>query len=261
MQRRRLSRAGFRDHVEAQPLPAPAYTTPQVRPLDAGELDLSALQTSIQKVSLELGSLQEECRLMLPSKRDAIQERFHALRGELKQMAGQLGVAPEPPPLREGCSWVSLSYALTQAVKRARANFTWVRFRVPSLKAMGPARVQVFDGEPSMRVLLDHMIRNACEGDGRRASRVVTFEILEAVPLPGDPLDASYPPLSLRITDDGPGFAPEVVAPLTSTKANHHGLGLLICARLLEVSGANFEWGNAPAGGAEVHVRFLSAPS
>ncbi len=64
--------------------------------------------------------------------------------------------------------------------------------------------------------------------------------------------------VSMVVTDDGPGFATEVLArifePYVTTKARGTGLGLAISRRLIEEHGGQIEVGNAATGGAEVRI-------
>lgn len=60
----------------------------------------------------------------------------------------------------------------------------------------------------------------------------------------------------VRVADDGPGMAPEVLArcfePFRTTKAQGTGLGLTICKRILEAHGGAIRIESAPGGGAAV---------
>ncbi len=71
--------------------------------------------------------------------------------------------------------------------------------------------------------------------------------------------------LAITVHDDGPGFAPEVMAKLgepyittrsqgEGSRTDHHGMGLgfFIAKTLLERSGARVEFGNAKVGGASI---------
>jgi two-component system sensor histidine kinase RegB len=67
---------------------------------------------------------------------------------------------------------------------------------------------------------------------------------------------------ALVVRDDGPGFSNAVLGdlgePYVSTRRNAGGmgLGLFIAKTLLERTGAQVTFGNAPAGGAEVEIRW-----
>ena len=69
----------------------------------------------------------------------------------------------------------------------------------------------------------------------------------------------------VTVTDNGPGFAPDVLARLTDTTqvgaldANATGLGLLVAARILGEHGGRLEVDNATGGGAVVTVSLPAA--
>ncbi len=72
--------------------------------------------------------------------------------------------------------------------------------------------------------------------------------------------------VSVTITDDGPGFAPDVLdhlgEPYRSTRGGsgeHMGLGVFIATTLLERTGAGLDFANQPGGGAVVTVRWPRA--
>ena len=69
--------------------------------------------------------------------------------------------------------------------------------------------------------------------------------------------------VAVDIIDDGPGFAPQVLArigePYISVRAGetqHMGLGIFIAQSLLERTGARLAFGNVADGGAEVAVEW-----
>jgi len=67
----------------------------------------------------------------------------------------------------------------------------------------------------------------------------------------------------IRIRDDGPGVAPEVLGrlgePFFSTKPNGTGLGLAICRALTRQYGGTLEFASAPGRGTEVSVSLAAA--
>jgi len=70
----------------------------------------------------------------------------------------------------------------------------------------------------------------------------------------------------VSVSDDGPGFSEAVLdelgTPFTSTRQGqegHMGLGVFIAKTLLERTGGNVSFGNAPGGGGRVVVRWPSA--
>jgi two-component system, sensor histidine kinase RegB len=72
--------------------------------------------------------------------------------------------------------------------------------------------------------------------------------------------------VAVDIVDDGPGFAPQVLARIgepyisgRSGESQHMGLGIFIAQSLLERTGAKLAFANAPHGGAEVEVEWRRA--
>jgi len=72
--------------------------------------------------------------------------------------------------------------------------------------------------------------------------------------------------VAVDIVDDGPGFAPQVLARIgepyisgRSGESQHMGLGIFIAKSLLERTGATLAFANAPHGGAEVVVEWRRA--
>ncbi len=127
-----------------------------------------------------------------------------------------------------------------------------------------PARVAV-DPDPAapvveadaarLRQLLHNLIRNAIEAGGGRGSEVrVRTRALRA---DGRRL------VELEVSDDGPGFAPEVLErlfePYVTTKPGGTGLGLAIVKKIVEEHGGSIRARNRPGGGATVVVRLPAA--
>ncbi len=69
--------------------------------------------------------------------------------------------------------------------------------------------------------------------------------------------------LVLSVTDDGPGFAPEVRArlfePLVTTRRSGAGLGLALCARIVEKHRGTIEAEDPDGGGARIVIRIPDA--
>jgi signal transduction histidine kinase len=112
-----------------------------------------------------------------------------------------------------------------------------------------PPAALVRGGPGALYQILEHLLINARDGDGRRGAGQIT------VSLEADP-DARV--LAIRVEDDGPGFRPEVlerpIAPFFTTKARGLGLGLYTVERLTRASGGSLRLENREGGGAAVTV-------
>jgi signal transduction histidine kinase len=76
----------------------------------------------------------------------------------------------------------------------------------------------------------------------------------------GDPESDSGDVIEIEVTDNGPGFPPELIPqvfePFVTTKepGKGTGLGLAVCARIIEVMGGTIRAENVPGGGASFRI-------
>jgi two-component system C4-dicarboxylate transport sensor histidine kinase DctB len=110
-------------------------------------------------------------------------------------------------------------------------------------------RVSVSGGVLSLRRILENVLLNACEGDGKQCATHVRVTVGR---------DITGARLALTVEDNGPGFTAdqlaESIAPLRSTKPKAQGLGLYTVEALVHCSGGRLERSNLPTGGARVHL-------
>jgi two-component system C4-dicarboxylate transport sensor histidine kinase DctB len=108
-------------------------------------------------------------------------------------------------------------------------------------------RVLVYGGASSVHRIVENLVLNACEGDGRSAAGRVDLRLRK---LPGA--------VRLEILDDGPGFPPKYLAgpapAFATTKEHGTGLGLHSVEQLVAASDGKFTRANLPAGGAAAVV-------
>jgi two-component system C4-dicarboxylate transport sensor histidine kinase DctB len=99
---------------------------------------------------------------------------------------------------------------------------------------------------------------DAVEGDG-----AITIEVA-GVSVASETNDGD-PHVVLTVRDTGPGIAPEIAGrlfePFATTKpaGRGTGLGLAVCATIVESYGGRIEARNLPEGGAEFEVRLPAA--
>jgi len=104
------------------------------------------------------------------------------------------------------------------------------------------------------------------ETDSRRLARVL-FVLLDNAQMHGAaPITLRYDEFAVAVSDEGPGFPPNVLAraaePFVTGRGSEGrgvGLGLAIARRQAALLGAQLLIGNAELGGARVEVRFAGA--
>jgi nitrogen fixation/metabolism regulation signal transduction histidine kinase len=118
----------------------------------------------------------------------------------------------------------------------------------------------VIMGDPAqLRQVIHNLLANARDaaqshvGKEQAELRVQTRAI--------HPEDTSRPPqVRLTVSDNGPGFAPEVLhrvfEPYVTTKATGTGLGLAIVKKIVEEHGAQVDISNRTEGGARISILF-----
>ncbi len=156
-----------------------------------------------------------------------------------------LALARDRPPSREPIALSALAREAREAVPAA-AGLDVVLDIPEDLPLVWVDRGQ-------LRQVLVNLIGNAAEaiaGSGK-GNRVWVRAAID---------DAA---LVLSVTDDGPGFAKEVRArlfePLVTTRRSGAGLGLALCARIVEKHRGTIEAEDPPEGGARIVIRIPDA--
>lgn len=164
-----------------------------------------------------------------------IRDLAHAMRDEGR---GAVARSPENVDVRPVCN---------DAVRNLHLLHpdTTVTLDLPA----GGLPVSVNCGLASLRSVLDNLLLNACQGDGKRGASHVRLRA---------ELDRSGALLRLVVEDDGPGFRAEQLAcpitPFVTTKRNGTGLGLYTTERLVAASGGTVVRSNRSEGGACVEL-------
>ncbi len=103
-----------------------------------------------------------------------------------------------------------------------------------------------------LRQLLHNLIKNALEAmhEQQDAKIEITTHCFEI---------SGVPFVSLEVTDDGPGFPPEILErlfePYVTTKTKGTGLGLAIVKKIVEEHGGTIRADNTPEHGARIKIR------
>lgn len=263
----RERRRGLADHratIEAQVLAAQAREKERVgASLSALAARLAEARTLVAAAWARNEDLGRRCEEpgAAPRRREGL-----ALTGRLRATLARLAVSVEGAGLgREAQApgaGARLEAVDAGAVTRAAAEQAARLFPAVAVSATarpGPTgepapRVLVRGGEESLRTILDHLVSNACEGDGLRGACAV-----EVAVAPGrEPAT-----VDVVVTDDGPGLRPELLAapvqPFVSTKADGTGLGLYTASALAAASGGELVRENLAGGGARLTVRLRAA--
>lgn len=156
-----------------------------------------------------------------------------------------LALARDRPPHREQVALAALAREARDAVPSATA--LEVTVAVPEdLPPVWVDRTQI-------RQVLVNLVGNAADailGSGKGGRVEIRAAIEEGA-------------LVLSVTDDGPGFAPEVrerlFEPLVTTRRTGAGLGLALCARIAEKHRGAIEAEDPAGGGARIVVRIPDA--
>ena len=120
-----------------------------------------------------------------------------------------------------------------QAIEQARQRYPTSAFKLDvDEKVSTSGRIfRLTGGITTLDRVLTNLLINACQGDGHRAASHVNLRLYY---LPQDE------GLALRVEDDGPGFAPDVLTQnfrnMVSTKNDGSGLGLYTCERLIQAN-------------------------
>jgi signal transduction histidine kinase len=209
----------------------------------------SALSTSLLDANalLELAALGAEG----PERMQEIAAAAGALRDDLVRLARVL------EPAARNADGVRVATPVLPAVRAVLADaarrFPGLATSVESSAAGDAVSALVHGGAEKLETLLAGLVANACEGDGSRGAKAI------GVVVASEPGGA----VSIRIEDDGPGFASSVLesrsTAFLTTKAHGSGLGLYTAERLASASRGALLVANRPTGGAQVTLVLESA--
>jgi len=196
--------------------------------------------------------------MMMASERSGpeLRQRFRALAIGLERSRALLE-SPDSLGLRVGgLEPVAVADVVQDVVDEVRRCYPAVRIQyfVPTRRQV--ALAQLRGGTLSLHRVIENVVINACQGDGRRSATSVT--------LAWHSEHAKH--VVIECVDDGPGFAPELLnvrraKRVRTTKRSGCGLGLSTARRLLRASGGGLELMNREQGGALVRITVCSVPA
>ncbi len=199
---------------------------------------LGAIQSSVALLLRDL-AVEGEDRTLL----EIVERETRRIGGIVEQF---LDFARPPRPLLEP---VDLAEALAEVVALAERDERAADGRRALLLHVDPGLPPAEADPAQLRQVVWNLVLNAL--DAARSSVAVRAR------------QASGGRLEVRVSDDGPGIPPEVLAracePFLTTKAQGTGLGLAICKRLVEAHGGALRLESAPGGGAVASFTLAAA--
>jgi signal transduction histidine kinase len=179
----------------------------------------------------------EELYLLIQEMRDAT-ERVREIFEETKRrgrMSVLSGERTEVQPL------------VRELVGTIQRRFPSVRMALELGERVDVVRLE--GGATTLRRVIENLLVNACEGDGRRGARNVTVRVER---------NETGGLLCLAVEDDGPGFPAAMleqpILGFATSKPQGTGLGLFTSAKLLSAHGGQIDRENRAEGGARVTV-------
>jgi len=130
----------------------------------------------------------------------------------------------------------------------------------PRLDAHLAAGLPQIQGDPAqLRQVIHNLLANARDAAQAHApAGTAEIRVQTRLIVPED--SAGQPRVRLTVSDNGPGFAPEVLhrvfEPYVTTKTTGTGLGLAIVKKIVEEHGAQVDISNRSEGGARISILF-----
>ena len=255
---RRKETAGLRAALHAQQLEE------QVRQADRLEATLSDIigihhdaANTLTTAVLSAEALVERCRENAAALPAGIARLSEYLAGDLEKVRQLMSASKatgretlQPPPLEE----VPLRPILDDVVAATSRSHPAVH--VALVDHGVPERVLVRGGANNLRRMVENLLLNACQGDGKSSAGKIEIELLT---------EGVAPKTRVTIRDDGPGFPKQIIeAPIdgfVSTKAEGTGFGIYTVEKLVRASGGSLQRANRSVQGAEVSFTLPAGPS
>ena len=205
---------------------------------------LTPIQLSAERLRRKLaGELDAENAQLLDRATHTIVQQVDAM----QQMVNAFSEYARQPEVN--LARFNLRHLIHEVVELYRLQDTDMEFRLE----LAPELVEIDADRGRIRQLLANLVSNGMQAMSGQSERVLTIgaQLLPATATQG----ARW---QLTVSDNGPGFAPEVLGrafePYVTSKARGTGLGLAIVKRIVEEHGGQIEASNRDAGGAQVCV-------
>lgn len=256
--RRRRDLAHHRAAIEAQVLEAQASERDRIADTvavlaehqrDARRL-LACAKAELERVEKGLPLISEQGRPAGPA---ALVQGLRAGLARLERAVADAGPVGNGTAHAEPLTAVDAHAVAADVVAEAARRFPGVALAA-RLPAGAPGAVLVRGGHETFRLMLQHLVTNACEGDGTSSARSVEIALASG---------AAPDFVDVVVSDDGPGFAADLLAgpvrPFVTTKRGGTGLGLYTAAHFAAASGGELVCANAVGGGARLTLRLPRA--
>jgi two-component system C4-dicarboxylate transport sensor histidine kinase DctB len=189
---------------------------------------------------------------------DDLQQVAHTLQRSLERLKRLVDETRQVGQERRGL--LERSFEPVAIVRTARAAIARVADRYPHVGltcttagAEEEIAAMVRGGEESLARILENLLMNACQGDGRTGAAAVAVLVRA---------NADAGAVAIHVADDGPGFSEAQlacpIAAFETTKPTGTGLGLYTADRLARASAGSLVRENRPNVGAIVTVYLKS---
>jgi signal transduction histidine kinase len=258
--RRRRDLGDHRAAIEAQVLEAQAIERDRIaetlamlgeRQGDARRL-LAAALAEVDRVdagvdALSAGCERSEAAALARGLRAGLERLRHAVADSVPHGGGH-----GPAVALEA---VDAARVAREVAAEAARRFLGVAISGPAPGAAPVPPALVGGGAESLQLILEHLVENACQGDGVTGARAVEIAV-----------SAGTACVDVVVSDDGPGLRADLLAspvrPFVTTKHEGTGLGLYTASRLAAASGGELLRENPAGGGARLTLRLpASEPS
>ena len=208
------------------------------------------IKNPLTPIQLSAERLRRRLQGHLPDAADSelLERSTHTIVQQVESMKSMVNAFSEyarAPDLR--LAPCDLGALVTEAAELYRAQDARIQIRVVA----APDAPQIQGDAARLRQVLNNLVSNAIEAVGATPGGWVELRT-EALQ------QGAQPGVQLLVSDNGPGFQPQVLArvfdPYVTSKQKGTGLGLAIVKKIIEEHGGRITVENRPGGGASVRV-------